>query len=326
MNNKVKWGIIGLGDIAHGFAQAFESQNAELAAVASRSLEKAQSFAEKYQIPNAYGSYQDLYDNDEIDIVYIATPNSHHAKHMKQVLEAGKHVFCEKAITVNKKELDDVLKIAEEKDLIVAEAMTIYHMPIYEILKQRIVDGEFGKLKLATAYFGSAKEEDPTNRFFNPNLGGGALLDIGVYALAFVQYFLQAEPDEFSTLVSLYPTGVDEMSTISYSTKDGALGNVVMSFTGNLPQQGVIVCEDAYITIDKYQSASKATIHYNDGSVETVNAGDSKLRLRYEMENITQMILTGNDYSYIDITQSVTHLMDLAIKNWQMDWAYEATN
>src|SRR5699024_3011328 len=146
-------------------------------------------------------NYEELYADEEIDIIYLATPNSYHAENMKDILNAVKHVVCEKAITMNKKELDEVLALALEKNLIVAEAMTIFHMPLYQEIKRRIDQNEFGKLKLATSYFGSLKEDDPTNRFFNPDLGGGALLDIGVYALSFVQYFLDADPEEFSTIV-----------------------------------------------------------------------------------------------------------------------------
>lgn len=323
MTKKIKWGIIGLGGIANDFANAFQSDQAELVAAGSRTLEKAKEFAKKHDIKKAYGTYDELLADETIDIVYLATPNSYHAENMKQILTAGKHVLCEKAITMNKKELDEVLELAEEKDLIVAEAMTIYHMPLYQELKSRIDSGEFGPLKLATAYFGSLKEADPKNRFFNPELGGGALLDIGVYALSFVQYFLGAQPEDFSTLVKLYETGVDEMSTISYSTTDGTLGNVVLSFRGKLPKQGVVVCENAHITVTDYPHASEALITYPDGKTETVTAGNSNERLRYEMENLSDMLLTGVDHSHIEITKTVNTLMDQAAAEWTMDWIYE---
>ncbi|HLR92837.1 MAG TPA: Gfo/Idh/MocA family oxidoreductase [Atopostipes sp.] len=323
MRQKVKWGMIGLGDIANSFAQAFESEKAELAAVGSRTLDKAQSFADKYNIPKAYGSYEELYADEEIDVVYLATPNSYHAENMKDILNAGKHVLCEKAITMNKKELDEVLALADEKDLIVAEAMTIYHMPLYKKIKQRIDSGEFGELKLATSYFGSLKEDDPKNRFFNPELGGGALLDIGVYALSFVQFFLDADPKEFKTIVEFFETGVDEMSTISYSTTEGTLGNVTLSFRGKLPKQGVVTCEDAYITFMDYPRADEAVITYPDGETEVVKAGSSKEALKYEMENISEMILTGEDLSEIENTQRVNALMDKAAEEWKMDWIFE---
>lgn len=322
MTKKVKWGMIGLGEIAHQFAEVFASDQAELVAVGSRSKDKAVAFAEKYQVPKAYGSYADLYADDEIDVVYLATPNSHHANDMLDILQAGKHVLTEKAITMNQAELDQVLAVAQEKELIVAEAMTIYHMPIFQIIKNRIAHGEFGALKLASAYFGSLKEADPENRFFNPDLGGGALLDIGVYALSFVQYFLDADPVALETLVQFYETGVDEMSTISYKTEADTLANVTLSFRGKLPKQGVVVCEQAYITFMDYPRAEQAIITYPDGSTEVVQAGQSAAALRYEMENISTMILTGTDHSHLDKTIQVNRIMDQAAQRWEMDWLF----
>lgn len=323
MNKIVRWGMIGLGEIANDFAQSFESEQAELMAVGSRTLDKAQIFAQKHNIPKAYGSYEELYMDDEIDIIYLATPNSYHAQNMKDILNAGKHVLCEKAITMNKKELDEVLTLASQKNLIVAEAMTIFHMPIYREIKRRIDSGEFGKLKLASSYFGSLKEDDPLNRFFNPDLGGGALLDIGVYALSFVQYFLDAAPEEFNTIGKLFKTGVDEMSTISYSTTEGTLGNVTLSFRGKLPKQGVVACEDAYITFMNYPRADEALITYSGGETEVVKVGNTAHALRYEMENISEMILTGKELSEIKNTKRVNILMDQAAKEWKMNWIFE---
>lgn len=319
MSKKIKWGILGLGGIAHDFSQQFVSKDAELVAVGSRTIEKATAFSKQYDIPKAYGTYEDLCADNEIDIIYLATPNSYHAEHMTMILQAGKHVLAEKAITMNKAELDNVLAIAKEKDLIVAEAMTIYHMPLYQKIKDRIKTGEFGELKLATAYFGSVKEPDPTNRFFSPELGGGALLDIGVYALAFVQYFLEAELKNIQTVVKPFHTGVDEMCSITYSTTEGTLGNVIFSFRSTLPTQGIVSCEEAFITFNDYPSASEATITYLDGKTEIVRAGNSDERLRYEMENITQMLLKGEDSSFIHITEDVTKIMDLAIKSWEIE-------
>lgn len=326
MSQKIKWAIIGLGGIANEFATSFKSDKAELVAVGSRNLDKAQLFAKKYDVPKAYGTYEELYADDEIDVVYVATPNSSHAENMLDILRAGKHVFCEKAITMNKKELDAILELAAEKNLIVAEAMTIFHMPLYKKIKERVESGEFGALKMATSYFGSLKEDDPTNRFFSPDLGGGALLDIGVYALSFVQYFLDSDIDEFTTLVKPYETGVDEMSTISYSTTSGTLANVTLSFRGKLPKQGVVVCEDAYITIMNYPRADEAVITYPDGDTEIVQAGNTEHGLRYEMENISEMLLTGNDLSELENTKRVNEIMDKTARAWGMDWFLKNEN
>lgn len=323
VERKIKWGIVGLGIVANELAEQFESDNAELVAVGSRSLDKARIFAEKYSVPKAYGSYQELYDDDSIDIVYLATPNSHHAENMIDILNADKHVFCEKAITMNKKELDEVLKLAKEKEKIVAEAMTIYHMPIYHEIKERISSGEFGELKLATSYFGSLKSEDPAERFFNAELGGGALLDIGVYALSFVQYFLDSMPEKLETIVDFHESGVDEKSTISYITEKGTLANITLSFRGKLPKQGVVVCENAYITFMDYPRADKAIITYPDGSTEKIQSGKTSSALNYEIKNISETLLSGEDFTGLDYTIQVNSIMDALASEWQMDWIFE---
>lgn len=141
---KYQWGIVGLGTIAHEFAESFNQETSELTAVASRTSEKAENFAHRYNIPKAYGSYQEMLDDAEIDIVYIAVPNRQHIDHILAALEAGKHVLCEKAITMNKKELADAMRLAEEKNLILAEAMTIFNMPLYQQLRSIMDTGKLG--------------------------------------------------------------------------------------------------------------------------------------------------------------------------------------
>lgn len=323
LEEKVSWGIIGLGSIAHEFVSVFKSEKADIVGVASRSLQKAKDFSDRYSIPKAYGSYEALCYDPDIDIIYLATPNSHHAENMKMILNAGKHILCEKAIAMNKNELDEVLALAKEKDLIVAEAMTIYHMPLFKELKRRIRSGVYGELKLVQAMFGSLKEADPENRFFSKELGGGALLDIGVYALSFVQYFLDSKPKEIKTNVQLYETGVDEMSTIQYKTEDHTLGNVSLSFRGKMPKQGIIVCEDAYITVENYPRADKAIINYPDGRSETIEAGETSAGLLYEMEDLSDTVLQKEDKSELPLTISVNEIMDQTAKEWGLDFTVE---
>lgn len=315
----IKWGMIGLGEIAHDFADSFKADNAELIAVASRSLQKAQDFASEYNVPKAYGHYEALCFDPDIDIIYLATPNSHHAENIKMILNAGKHVLCEKAMTMNAEQLEEVLVLAEEKNLIVAEAMTIYHMPLFKQLKYRIESGEFGKLKMVNAMFGSLKDTDPSMRFFNKELGGGALLDIGVYALSFVRYFLSSQPTTLQTMVQMYDTGVDEMSTIQLSNDENELSTVSLSFRGKMPKQGVIVCENAFITVMDYPRADKALITYPDGSTETVEEGSSASALSYEVQDLSDTLLNQENKHYIELTKDVTDLMDQSAKAWDMD-------
>lgn len=317
---KIKWGMIGLGEIAHQFAQSFQSDKAELIAVGSRTLQKAYEFSEAYGISKAYGSYEELAYDPEIDIVYLATPNSYHKENMMMLLKAGKHILCEKAITMNKKELTEVLAFAEKKNCIIAEAMTIYHMPLYAHLKQRIESGEFGKLQMVHALFGSQKPDDSTNRFFNPELGGGALLDIGVYALSFMRYFLSSQPSDKQTMVSFHESGVDERSSFQFINQDGEMSTVSLSFRSKMPKQGVIVCEGAYITVMDYPRADTAVITYPDGTTENVQIGEHDKALSYEIDNLSETLLSQTDLTHLTLTKDVNALMDWAAHEWKMDW------
>lgn len=316
---KVRWGIIGLGSIANSFASVFEAENAELIAAASRSLQKAQEFTKKYNIPKAYGNYGALIHDPDVDAVYIATPNTHHISVIKRALEAGKHVFCEKAMFVNQKELDEAVALAEENNVFLAEAMTIYHMPLYKKLKQLIEDGALGKVKMVHALFGSLKDPDPSNRFFSKELGGGALLDVGVYALSFVRYFLSSQPHNIKTVANMYPTGVDEQSSVLLKNKDDEIGTVSMAFRSKMPKMGLIVGEEGYITVNDYPRASQAILTRPDGSTETISEGSTSEGLNYEIQAFTRTILTGKDETFFHLTKDVTQIMDTLSKEWGMD-------
>lgn len=155
-----------------------------------------------------------MIENPNIQIIYIATPHTFHYDYIKKALNAGKHVLCEKAITVNAEQFDEVEKFAKEKNLILSEGSTLYHMPIYQKGRNLIDNGKLGKIKLVQVNFGSLKDYDPSNRFFNKALAGGALLDIGGYATAFARMFLSKQPESILTTVNFFETGVDEQSGI----------------------------------------------------------------------------------------------------------------
>lgn len=190
------WGIIGLGAIASDFAKALREVNGTVYAAGSRSFDKAKAFAKEHHVEKAYGSYEELLLDENVDIVYIATPHSNHYEYMMKSLQHHKHVLCEKAITVNARQLKEIIGLAKEKQLIVSEAMTIYHMPLYKKLREIVKAGRIGPLKMVQVSFGTCKPYDVTNRFFNQELAGGALLDTGAYALSFARYFLTSQPNE----------------------------------------------------------------------------------------------------------------------------------
>lgn len=319
----INWGIIGLGDIASSFASTFNVKNATLLAAASRNLDKANAFAEKHAIPKAYGNYEEMLFDPDIDAIYIATPHSHHAQYILKSLQAGKHVLCEKAITMNNKELDEAIALAKEKDLLLTEAMTIYHMPLFHKLKEVIATGKLGKLKMIQASFGSLKEADPTNRFFKKAIAGGALLDIGVYALAFTRFFLSSQPTEILTTMNPYETGVDEQSAIILKNEENEIAVVSLTFRAKMPKVGVVAFENGYITVQDYPRASKAMITYPDGTSEEIVAGDSNEALNYEIDLMTKNILNHTPNTNLQLTHDVMGIMDNLREQWCLHYDFE---
>ncbi|WP_430609291.1 Gfo/Idh/MocA family protein [Enterococcus sp. DIV0876] len=312
---KYRWGMIGLGDIASQFAAGFDSPNSELYGVSARSLPKVEAFAAQYQIPKAYATTEDLLDDPMIDIVYIAVPNDLHHEFIMKSLLAGKHVLCEKAITTNADALAEELALAKEKQLILEEAMTIFNMPLYAALREQINTGRLGKLKMIQAPFGSYKDPDPTNRFFNPDLGGGALLDIGTYAVSFARFFMSEAPEVTYSDMKPFSTGVDEQSVTILRNPLDEMANVTLTFQAKMPKTGIVAFEEGYITIDEYPRADQAMIHFRDGKTETVAVGDTNQALNYEIDNMLKTI-EGKSAGSIHLTTDVINLLDQMQAFW----------
>lgn len=310
------WGIVGLGEIAHQFAQTFNDSSSKLSAVASRTQEKAEEFASRYQIPKAYGDYTALLSDPEIDIIYIAVPNRQHIDYILPALKAGKHVLCEKAITMNQKELLQAVQLAEQKNLVLAEAMTIFNMPLYAQLRELADSGKLGKLKMIQAPFGSYKEPDPTNRFFNPDLAGGALLDIGTYAVSFARYFLNAQPTVIASNVLPFETGVDEQSVTILRNEKNEMAAVTLTFQAKMPKLGIVAFENGYITVPEYPRADKAEIIYNDGTKEFIESGDTQEAMNYEIQNMVAFIEGSKPNTSLLLTIDVIQLLDEMQQAW----------
>lgn len=320
---KLNWGIIGLGSIATSFTTDFVAEDAKIYAVGSRTIEKAEQFAKEHGIEKAYGSYDELLDDPAIDVVYIATPHSHHADLIMKSLEKNKHVLCEKAIVMNLKQLEVAMELASKKQLVLAEAMTIYHMPLYQELKKRAADGSLGKLKMIQVSFGSLKEADPTNRFFNKNIAGGALLDIGTYALSFARFFLSSQPKEVLTTVNFFETGVDEQAGIILKNDENEMATIAITFRAKMPKQGIVAFEKGYFTVNDFPRADEATFTHSDGSVEQIQVGDTNQALNYEASHFNDMVRTKKDTSSLNLTHDVMEIMDTLREKWGLHFDFE---
>ncbi|EGT0013741.1 Gfo/Idh/MocA family oxidoreductase [Clostridium perfringens] len=320
---KLKWGILGPGNIARDFAQALNRVNGEVYAVASRNKERAEKFARENNVKKAYGSYDEIIKDENIDVVYIATPHSNHYEYIIKSLNNNKHVLCEKAITVNERELEEALKIAREKNLVLEEAMTLFHMPLYEKVIKKINNEDLGKVNMVQVSFGSFKEYDENNRFFNLDLAGGALLDIGTYALSFARYFLSSMPEEILSTVKKAKTGVDEQSGIILKTKEEEIATISLAFRSKMPKRGIVSCDNGFITIDNFPRANKATINYLDGTVEVIECGEEEKALDYEVSFMEEKINENKESNSIDLTYDVTKIMNKVRKDWGIIYPFE---
>lgn len=320
---KLKWGILGPGSIARDFAQALNRVNGEVYAVASRNKERAEKFARENNVKKAYGSYDEIIKDENIDVVYIATPHSNHYEYIIKSLNNNKHVLCEKAITVNEKELEEALKIARENNLVLEEAMTLFHMPLYEKVIKKINNEDLGKVNMVQVSFGSFKEYDENNRFFNLDLAGGALLDIGTYALSFARYFLSSMPEEILSTVKKAKTGVDEESGIILKTKEDEIATISLAFRSKMPKRGIVSCDNGFITIDNFPRANKATINYLDGAVEVIECGEEEKALDYEVIFMEEKINENKESNSIELTYDVTKIMNKVRKDWGIVYPFE---
>lgn len=320
---KLKWGILGPGNIARDFAQALNRVNGEVYAVASRNKERAEKFARENNVKKAYGSYDEIIKDENIDVVYIATPHSNHYDYIIKSLNNNKHVLCEKAITVNERELEEALKIAREKNLVLEEAMTLFHMPLYEKVIKKINNEDLGKVNMVQVSFGSFKEYDENNRFFNLDLAGGALLDIGTYALSFARYFLSSMPEEILSTVKKAKTGVDEQSGIILKTKEEEIATISLAFRSKMPKRGIVSCDNGFITIDNFPRANKATINYLDGTVEVIECGEEEKALDYEVSFMEEKINENKESNSIELTYDVTKIMNKVRKDWGIIYPFE---
>ncbi|HFU3975581.1 TPA: Gfo/Idh/MocA family protein [Streptococcus suis] len=312
-----KWATLGTGVIANELVQALQAMGGNLYSVANRTYGKGVEFAQKYGIEKVYQEIDDVFEDPEVDIIYISTPHNTHINYLRKALKAGKHVLCEKSITLNSEELAEAIQLAEENQVILAEAMTIFHMPIYRQLSEVVASGKLGDLKMIQMNFGSYKEYDMTNRFFNKNLAGGALLDIGVYALSFVRWFMTEKPNQVLSQVKLAPTGVDEQVGILLSNDAGEMATIALTLHAKQPKRGTIAYDKGYIELYEYPRGQKAVITYTeDGSQEVIEAGETAKALSYEVADMEKAVAGIENTMHLAYTQDVMGIMTQLRKEW----------
>lgn len=320
----IRWAVLGTGVIANEMAVALKKNGRNIDAVGNRTHEKAVAFAEKYGIKKVYDNYNDMFTDPDIDVIYITTPHNTHINFMRRAIENGKHILVEKSITLNSRELDEAIALADKKGVVIGEAMTIYHMPIYKKLKEILESGKLGKVNLITMNFGSFKEYDMNNRFFNKNLAGGAMLDIGVYALSFIRWFMDSKPDQLLSQVKPAPTGVDEQAGLLLMNQEGQMASVMLSLHSKQPKRGMVSCEKGYIEIMEYPRAWEARITYTDpGETEVIQTGEHADALAYELADMEKAIHGDAECMHLDYTKDVMDMMTEFRKEWGFQYPEE---
>ena len=262
-----KVGIIGAGWIAEKMAEALAPlEDYCVYAIASRSIGKATEFAGRWNIPKAYGSYEDMVKDNDVDLVYIATPHSHHFPHAMLALNAGKPVLVEKAFTANAAEAEELIETARSKGLFITEAIWTRYMPLSHKIKEIMESGIIGKPRVITAtlcYMMEFKE-----RILRPDLCGGALLDLGVYALNFARMYFGTDIVRTVSNCHMGPTGIDLQECISISYADGKMANLQAGTLCLNDRQGIINGTEGYIRVDNINCPEVVEVYRNYELVE----------------------------------------------------------
>ena len=320
----IKWAVLGTGVIANEMAVALKKIGRNIYAVGNRTYSKAVDFAKKYGIEKVYDDYNDMFTDSDVDVIYITTPHNTHIEFMKKAIRNGKHILVEKSITLNSRELNEAMELAALHNVVIGEAMTIYHMPVYKKLKEILDSGRLGKVNLITINFGSYKEYNMNNRFFNRNLAGGAMLDIGVYALSFIRYFMTEKPDKLLSQLKKAPTGVDEQAGLLLMNNDGQMGTGFLFLYSKQPKRGMVSCEKGYIEIMEYPRAFEAVVTYTEsGEKEWVKEGDTRDALIYELLDMEKAINGDKKCMLLDYTKDVMDMMTEFRNSWNFKYPEE---
>lgn len=314
----LNWGVIGTGVISHEMGQALLNKKGQVYAVCGTSMAKAKAYGETFNATHAYDSIDDLVANPDIDIVYIATPHNSHYDIMKKAIAQGKHIFCEKAITLNSEELEECVTLAKEKNLIICDGVTLFHMPLFKELKE--LTATLGELKMIQVNFGSDKEYDPNNRFFSPALAGGALLDIGVYAISFARFFMSSAPTEVLSTVNMSESGVDETSGILLKNAEQETAVISLTFRAKQPKRGMIAFEKGYIEVLDFPRAAEAKVVYSaTGESQIIKSGISDKALEYEIEDMENYISNQSGEENLTMIRDVMQVMTTLRTQWGME-------
>lgn len=299
-NKTIKWGILGTGWIACKLADALKvADNCELVAVGSRTMKSAEAFATTYNVRKKYGSYEELVADNEIDVVYVATPHNLHLENTLMTLNHGKHVLCEKPIGVNLREVDEMYRVAREKNLFLMEAMWSRFLPHIIKTKELVQGGVIGEIQMLSATFCVRSENGPEHRHYNIDLCGGTILDIGIYNI-FLSLLLLGKPEKIASMAQLNNQGVDVNCSYTFSYPNQTMSIMYSSFLANPDVVAEIHGTKGSIRLSHlWFCPGGVELILKDGTHETF-AFDIKCNgYEYEAEEVAKCLLAGQTESKI---------------------------
>lgn len=286
----IKWGIIGLGKIANKFAQDLQAvEHCQLYAVASRHQEKATSFAKQYDATKAYGDYEQLAADPEVDAVYIATPHSLHKTYTLLCLNNKKAVLCEKPLAMNSIEVEEMISAAIANNVLLMEALWTYFLPHYRFVMYELKSGKYGQITKLTADFGFEPPMDMNSRVLKKSLGGGSLMDIGIYPI-FTALSTLGRPVDIDAKAVFFDNGVDASCDLIFNYNNGVSAFLKSSFLEKTPTEAIFYCEKGTIKINpRFHGPSSVTITYNNKET-TQNFGYTTHGYSFEIEHFNDLL------------------------------------
>ncbi|MCK5248574.1 MAG: Gfo/Idh/MocA family oxidoreductase [Spirochaetaceae bacterium] len=328
---KIKWGIIGAGIIAEKMAAALKIvPDCELAAVASKSPERAAAFADKYRAVRAC-SYDEIVSDENIDVIYVATIHNYHYQCARLALENGKHVLVEKPFTVNAAEAEALAALASERNLFLMEAMWVRFLPVQQRLKTILREGRIGDIRQITVSFGKFISPQFEKRLKDPELAGGATLDLGIYPISFLSFLLGELPSEINSMCRFSESGVDEIADYTFRYPSGCIGQICTSYNLLMNDTVLIYGTKGWVEYPGFPKGNQFTLRIHDGtndviSDEVFSEKHQENGFVYQVGEVVRCLRAGKTKSSVmplEDSVGLMKVMDRVRKDWGLKYSWE---
>jgi len=327
MAEPIRWGIVGTGRIAQFFARGLSIlPDAQLVAVGSRTKDAADKFAGMFSIPRRHPSYADLANDPEVDAVYIATPHNLHKENTIMCLRAGKAVICEKPFAINTREAEEMIRVARETGRFLMEAMWTRFLPVLVKVRELLAQGAIGEVRMVEADFGFRTDFNPKGRLFDPELGGGGLLDVGIYPIS-LAWMIFGKPKHITSTAHLGQTGVDEQMAVLLSYDQGQIAICSAATRTNTVQEAYIYGTDGYIKLhSQWWKGERLTMAQSGKDLQVIDLPLEGNGYNYEAAEVMRCVRAGkleSDTISLDETLAIMGTLDQIRAQWGLKYPME---